>query len=1046
MDDPGGTNTNGGDASIETLLARLQRQSSRQGVNGNASQAQASAVAQLTDQLHSQSSSTSQSRAPSQSYFPFSTPTQASRPQHASVSSPIVSPPPGGPEPHHPSAVMSPNVGTPNTASSAPGGGQTGGDRTSTLLNLLKFSQPSSSPRSTPAPRQAQQEAGSGAANSGYGAGKVEQTQAAQNAHGRGISASDLVASLMGKNAAPASRDPSSQPTQRINQPELTRETGDGASSPTADTQDLLLKLLNRPKPQQSGASAARRASGQASSPDRTSPEAVIDDLSQDFADASLEKVPSGPSDPRKSQRANQQATATPERKENTKQETTRGMFTYVNPFEQLAASSPRNRTPKAGTPRSGTPRSGNVTPIFEILKPSRGAAVDPEGTIDHGQKSKEHSPTPTQPSSMKRAFAGGDHVQQAMSSPPPAPLPDGRSQLEALIGIGASKKPNAESVSHALNEIGGKIGQEVEGALAKADKEWSENDETRTSEAVERIAVDELEDEIQEAAAEMKEELDKPENQGVLEETMPEPVAEAVKDVIDTAARENIADTWESGDTEEGLREAEDTRIIKVLNFPLRPFVSITLRPLTDALPSFRQDYVMDIARLKKEFDQVDRTLATASKDYIVYSITKHGGLRVIRQDDGQDKQIFTQTKDRIFNVAASTAARGSASHGTESVIGTGVSGSVYWVNLARPDKDLWDVENSESNGFVLPPIPSPDEGTSGGLLKTRARSSSRHPEFFAVGRGKSIHIIWPNVAQTPRYLRNQKDRTVDTVKYLEERSLKVTTGKAGKDFAFSEDDTTIASLDKLGRLRFWDIRALVNASHGALDVTAPKVSVEIATPLMTFSTTQPAEKAWPSSVHFVDKIRPFTRGTAVRYLIVGMKQNHTLQLWDLALGKPVQELRFPHGNESDAICSILFHAPSGIIVVGHPTRNSIFFVHLSAPRYNMTSMTQARYLERLAQGDPLLPKPEATAIMSGVREISFASKGKLRSLDILQQPNSVAEGADSPVLFELYAMHSKGVSCLTVKREDFGWGSDNRVLHPVDAEREGAVTIEEL
>ncbi|KAI9788385.1 MAG: hypothetical protein M1833_003012, partial [Piccolia ochrophora] len=34
----------------------------------------------------------------------------------------------------------------------------------------------------------------------------------------------------------------------------------------------------------------------------------------------------------------------------------------------------------------------------------------------------------------------------------------------------------------------------------------------------------------------------------------------------------------------------------------------------------------------------------------------------------------------------------------------------------------------------------------------------------------------------------------------------------------------------------------------------------------------------------------------------------------------------------------------------------------------------------------------------------------------------------------------------CLTVKREDFGWGSDNRVLHPVDAEREGAVTIEEL
>jgi hypothetical protein len=176
-------------------------------------------------------------------------------------------------------------------------------------------------------------------------------------------------------------------------------------------------------------------------------------------------------------------------------------------------------------------------------------------------------------------------------------------------------------------------------------------------------------------------------------------------------------------------------------------------------------------------------------------------------------------------------------------------------------------------------------------------------------------------------------------------------------------------------------------------------------------------------------------------------MKQNHTLQLWDLGLGKPVQEIHLPHNKESDAVCSVLYHAATGMIVVGHPTRNSIYFFHLSAPKYNLPkNVTQAEYMEKLVALDPSIPKPDATAVISGMREYSFSNKGQLRSLDILQTPNSAVAGNEPFTLFELYAMHSKGVTYLNIKQADLGWATDNKVIHPVVAEKAGVISIDRL
>lgn len=503
-----------------------------------------------------------------------------------------------------------------------------------------------------------------------------------------------------------------------------------------------------------------------------------------------------------------------------------------------------------------------------------------------------------------------------------------------------------------------------------------------------------------------------------------------------------------EGGDEWEDAEEVEDTprqepsqRTVPVYNFPIKPFVSITLQLNTKSDVSIRDDGVMEISRLKKDFDQLDRSLASATSKYITYALLK-SGMRIIRQDDGSDRQVFKHSHDRIFNVAFCSA----LDSDDQAVLGTGVSGSVYYATLAKDGNDLFEKNELDSESLIFPPYPPADENTAGGVLKTRAKRSSRHPEFFAIGRGKAIHLIWPATALSPRYGISQDNRRVDVGTFFQERSLQISTGKAGKDFTFSEDDSLIVSLDKTGRLRFWDIRKLIDESNA----TGVRANMTVDMPLLSLSTASPAEKSWPTSVLFVDKARPYIRGGPLRYVLVGLRQNHTLQLWDIALGKAVQELNFPHENETDGICSVSYHPNSSIIVIGHPTRNSIFFVHLSAPRYSLSaSLSQAAFINRIAMKDPELPKPESTACMSGIREISFASKGQLRSVELLpiNRPLDVQKTLDEKTpLFELYAVHSKGVTCLNITKEDLGWDSDSKVVHGIDASKHGYVNLKEL
>lgn len=844
--------------------------------------------------------------------------------------------------PHHGSDILSPNVPTPHPEWPQQ---PDNSDRAGNLLNLLRFSNGSGPAAAQPAPGPAPEQP------------RSPPVPSATSPHERNISASDLVASLFGKQttaapqAVPAPAVPSTQP-----------------EGPSENTQEMLLRLLNR------GASAAETpAPVQATQPAAPKRMPITVEPKETTVEV-VEASPKGAAKP--------ETVASPTPRES--------MFTYVNPFDQLAAASPRNKSPQS--------KPDDLTPEVEVIEKHK---INVTADVE--------APTASQ--------------LMGLPKPPKSPVLD---------------KDQREAVNEVVGRLVDEIGRSLSEGEAKPTVELATGapPANETPEAV----ISSVASHLRESAAEAQE-FAKVKEQDVPAEAEVKPTAVPVAQPAKESP-EALADSWESA---EDSAEKEEERIVPVHTFPMQPFISIAVKAQDGKLPTFRDDGIMDIARLKKEFDQLDRSLTAATSEYIVYALAKTGGIRIIRQDDGSDRQVFRSTRDRVFNVALCASPSTTGRSDVQAILGIGVSGTVYWAMVSRSGKDLFELDALESESLIFPPFPASDENTSGGQLKTRAKRSTRHPDLFAIGRGKNIYVVSPQAAMHATYGVTGSHRTVNTEKFFKERALKISTGKAGKDFAFSDDDTVIASLDKTGRLRFWDINGVVDKSA----FTDGPDPTEVRVPLSTFVTGSPAEKSWPTSVLFLDKHRAYTKSMALRYVLVGLKQNHTLQLWDIGLGKAVQELKFPHENESDAICSVAYHAPSGIIVVGHPTRNAIYFVHLSAPRYNLPSMTQAEFIKAASDREnDLLPKPESTACMSGIREISLGSKGQLRSLELLHITKSAAEkrGTEDTGLFELYVMHSRGVTCLNIKWEDLGLTPEQKVIRPVDARKEGTIEIGDL
>ncbi|KAM3473979.1 hypothetical protein MY5147_004507 [Beauveria neobassiana] len=914
-------------------------------------------------------------------------------------------------------------------APTPPSGGNNASDRTASLLNLLKFSggvsgTNSQKPLEKEQPHQKQP--------------SLPQNPAAARLHQpapAGADPSGLLAALIRGNSENEEATPS-QPPPAAAQP--SNPFGNG--SPPADTRSYLLNLLNRPKPSQTDQPLLTEpAQGSAQSPPGSEkPNDVYYEQQQQhsqiqahnaYAPSAQQQQPEAFPDTRQTA-----SNAASSYSYNASQDSQTDVSAAL--YQQLIGSLSQT---SAQSPQAGA--AANAGPLH-ILKRDQSSPAARHLHEQSATRSNEHSPHASPRDQTRQRVDRAPSYQSQHSSQPPT-----HASPPADLASGHHSQAGKEPVSSAVSELASKADLDAREALARAEQQQTRVDNGSTLTRVEMHPSDNPDDSAGAHTADTKADAGKDLKNDLLETQESTTTVLPVR--ILAEEDQTVADSWESADQDEiVVIEEPEIPPVKVFNFPMKPWIAISLQEgATEPRPQFRDESIMDIARLKKEFDQIDRNLYTASQTYMAYGMSKQGGLRVIRQDDGKDTKVFTDTKDRIFNVGMSVTPPDYDGPHKEAILGTGISGTVYWVQIKEGDKDHIEDAHLEQYGFALPPLSSQDGDAPGGTLKTRARASTSHPEFFAVGRGKCINFIWPSHILQNNLFKPGHDRVADTEKLFNECSLKINTGKAGKDFTFSQDDTVVVSLDKSGRVKFWDVRDLTAAKEGSTGRSAlPAHTVmEVKEPLMTLASTPEGEKAWPTSVLLLDKLRPYQRRCALRYMIVGMKQNHTLQLWDLALGKPVQEFNLPHSNESDAVCSVMYHPASGMIVIGHPTRNSIYFAHLSAPKYNLKSVSQADYIQRLVSQDSSISQPDSTAVISGVREYSFANRGILRSLDILCNP-AMVQDAEEPTLFELYAMHSKGVACMLIKQHELGWSKDNKVLQAIDAVAEGVVSVSKL
>ncbi|KAK6361669.1 hypothetical protein TWF730_005383 [Orbilia blumenaviensis] len=484
---------------------------------------------------------------------------------------------------------------------------------------------------------------------------------------------------------------------------------------------------------------------------------------------------------------------------------------------------------------------------------------------------------------------------------------------------------------------------------------------------------------------------------------------------------------------SENGAEKATFT----IYKFPMKPFSQITFNALpTVTVPGGRYS---DIAKMPRIVDQMDRNLISATPSYIVYATGKSkGGVRIIRQEDGEDVVLMKDSSERTVNVAL----------GKENqVLVVGVNGTVLWSELEGLDGPM-NESVMESRSFLFPPSALQDQN--GGLTKSRTHLTQSHPKVFAIGRGRFINLIHADAAR--QYAEKDVEGIVkinDTA-YHANHSRTIDTQKVSKEFCFSEDDTTVVTIDKAGKIKFWDVSKLVEFERGDEETGYPTETARILTePVLTRSAVGPGEMYKATSVIFVDKQQPYERRQALRYLIVGLQQNHVIQLWDIAIGRAVQELRFPTSSSgSDGLCSLSYHPKSGVIVVGNPNRNTISFIHLSTPKYNLQSFSQAGFIKAISDQSPNLPKLDATAIMSSIVEYSLGDRGQLISLEVLDATSTPQLPGDDekPPIFELYISHTKGLTCLSLSKEDIGFDGNLRVMKGLDALTTGACTLSAL
>lgn len=476
------------------------------------------------------------------------------------------------------------------------------------------------------------------------------------------------------------------------------------------------------------------------------------------------------------------------------------------------------------------------------------------------------------------------------------------------------------------------------------------------------------------------------------------------------------VADSWESA-------ESVDDDLKPTYLLPQRKDLILATSPSNAHVLRFDPEAETQIVGFKRAFDDMDRNLIGVTNEWIVY-VTPKNILRMIRWDDACDFLAFSENRlDRLLSISVSHV--DTATHPSV-VIATGLSGKLYISTF--PDSAAQELDDARMRQYYLTP-PELSQGPSQGEVRTRAKFANSINTIFAFSRGKYLFIRCLPEGSS----KEAKPTGMPVSLACQPDEVSLMADRAIKDFAFSPDDSILVTMDKSGKLAAWDIREpILMMLYGRL--ASPMQQA----PIMSWLAAQTDSDMRPTSVRFMSS--PWCLKTGeVRGLIVGLKNNHVIQVWNLDVGRPVLEIRLPQTTDSERLCVIDYESESSVIVIGHPGRQSIFFVHLNS--FDRSAYPdQATYFVKL---DPRLPQAADRVMGKGFQEFSIATVGSFQSLQVL--PPSQAQTPDHIIgaLFVVYVLGSKAARSYVVTRSTLGQGSDGTAGKPRIATDAGMIEI---
>ena len=369
-----------------------------------------------------------------------------------------------------------------------------------------------------------------------------------------------------------------------------------GNGSPPPDTRSYLLNLLNRPKPGQSEQPSMMTETSRSNNDTPQSPE--LREHAREFlsqyqqptdAYTAAKQYQASKAHENGHVHASQGNAESYSHGSSHQQPTQQGGSQDVDALYRLIGTLAH----QTSSPQGSNAHSSNTGP--QALKKDH---PSPAGSQHHGsQRGSYHSPI-TSPHDLHRHKVNRTsslHSHQSASHHSVSKPTPTSTEYDRYAG----SEHNKETVSDAVSDLAGRADHDAREALDRAEQEQTQAEIAEELDQMLNADSDrEFHRSARAAAKDLQKELDRSDNEGALEETLPAEIAEAVHDIVDEVANQDVADSWESADQDEiVVIEEQEGPPVKVFNFPMKPWISINLQEgTTDPRPEFRDEAIMTL------------------------------------------------------------------------------------------------------------------------------------------------------------------------------------------------------------------------------------------------------------------------------------------------------------------------------------------------------------------------------------------------------------------------------------------------------------------